>query len=59
MIVLWGLRFAYEFLKEDQVAFEEGMTLNMGQILSIPLFIAGIIILILALRNKQGGKSNG
>lgn len=53
MIILWGLRFAYEFLKEDQVAFEEGMKLNMGQILSIPLFIAGILILIWALRNKE------
>lgn len=53
MIFLWGLRFAYEFLKEDQVAFEEGMKLNMGQILSIPLFIAGILILIWALRNKE------
>jgi len=53
MIILWGLRFAYEFLKEDQVAFEEGMKLNMGQILSIPLFIAGILILIWSLRNKE------
>lgn len=52
MVVLWGLRFAYEFLKEDQVAFEADMTLNMGQILSIPLFIAGVFILIWALRNK-------
>ena len=52
MVVLWGLRFSYEFLKEDQVAFEAGMTLNMGQILSIPLFIAGVFILIWALRNK-------
>ncbi|MBX2917318.1 MAG: prolipoprotein diacylglyceryl transferase [Cyclobacteriaceae bacterium] len=52
MIILWGLRFAYEFLKEDQVAFEKGMTLNMGQLLSIPLFVAGILILIWALRKK-------
>lgn len=53
MIILWGLRFAYEFLKEDQVDFEAGMALNMGQILSIPLFIAGILILIWSLRNKE------
>jgi phosphatidylglycerol---prolipoprotein diacylglyceryl transferase len=53
MIILWGLRFAYEFLKEDQVAFEKGMTLNMGQILSIPLFVTGILILIWSLRNKE------
>jgi phosphatidylglycerol---prolipoprotein diacylglyceryl transferase len=58
MIILWGLRFAYEFLKEDQVAFEESMSLNMGQILSIPLFIVGILILIWALRNNATEKTN-
>jgi phosphatidylglycerol---prolipoprotein diacylglyceryl transferase len=46
LIVLWGLRFLYEFLKENQVAFENGLPLNMGQILSIPLFLAGIFILV-------------
>lgn len=46
MIVLWSLRFAYEFLKENQVPFENGMTLNMGQLLSIPLVIVGIFILV-------------
>jgi prolipoprotein diacylglyceryltransferase len=45
LVVLWGLRFSYEFLKENQVAFENALPINMGQILSIPLFIAGIIIL--------------
>lgn len=45
LVVLWGLRFSYEFLKENQVPFESAMPINMGQILSIPLFIAGIIIL--------------
>ena len=46
MIALWSLRFVYEFLKENQVPFEEGMTLNMGQLLSIPLVIVGIFILL-------------
>ena len=46
MIALWSLRFGYEFLKENQVAFESGLKLNMGQILSIPLFIVGILVLI-------------
>ena len=35
-------RFFIEFLKEDQVAFEEGMTFNMGQLLSIPFVIIGV-----------------
>jgi prolipoprotein diacylglyceryl transferase len=46
MVVLWGLRFCYEFLKKNQVMFENDLPLNMGQILSIPLFVAGVIILI-------------
>lgn len=46
MIVLWSLRFAYEFLKENQVPFEDSMTLNMGQLLSIPMVIVGIFILV-------------
>ena len=30
-----------EYIKEVQVDFENGMFINMGQILSIPLIIAG------------------
>lgn len=52
MIILWSLRFAYEFLKENQVEFEGALPINMGQILSIPLVIAGILILIWANRNQ-------
>jgi prolipoprotein diacylglyceryltransferase len=46
MIALWSLRFGYEFLKENQVEFENGMEYNMGQLLSIPLVIVGIYVLI-------------
>ena len=46
MIILWTLRFAYEFLKENQVSFEKDLPINMGQILSIPLIIVGIVILV-------------
>jgi prolipoprotein diacylglyceryltransferase len=52
MVILWPLRFLYEFIKEPQVSFERAMTLNMGQILSIPLMIVGVIILIAALNGK-------
>jgi len=46
MVVLWSLRFAYEFLKENQVLFENNLPLNMGQILSIPMFLIGMAVLI-------------
>ncbi|MDZ7646341.1 MAG: prolipoprotein diacylglyceryl transferase family protein [Cytophagales bacterium] len=52
MIVLWSLRFGYEFLKENQVSFEDKLPLNMGQILSIPLVLVGILILIWSYRNQ-------
>jgi prolipoprotein diacylglyceryltransferase len=52
MIILWSLRFAYEFLKENQETFEDSMALNMGQILSIPLVLVGILILIQSYRQK-------
>jgi phosphatidylglycerol---prolipoprotein diacylglyceryl transferase len=56
LVVLWTLRFAYEYLKEPQESFEEELPLFMGQILSIPLIIAGILVLIYAFRNKPNNK---
>lgn len=53
MIILWSLRFCYEFLKENQVPFEDQLPLNMGQILSIPLILVGIAVLVWSIRNKQ------
>jgi phosphatidylglycerol---prolipoprotein diacylglyceryl transferase len=61
LIWCFGLRFVFEFIKENQEAFEEGMALNMGQILSIPLVIAGIIIVIISYRTQNrvvGGLNN-
>ena len=52
VVVLFSLRFAYEFLKENQVNFEDELALNMGQLLSIPLVIAGLFIVIRALLQK-------
>jgi len=43
------------FLKEDQVAFEATMKLNMGQWLSIPFIIMGIVGLYLGLKYKKTG----
>ncbi|MDP7319362.1 MAG: prolipoprotein diacylglyceryl transferase [Bacteriovoracaceae bacterium] len=40
-----GWRFFTEFFKENQVAFEQGMLLNMGQILSILMLIIGIFLM--------------
>ena len=39
---VFTLRFLYEFLKENQEAFEANYLLNMGQILSIPAVLLGL-----------------
>lgn len=43
-------RFLIEFVKEDQEAFEATMTLNMGQWLSIPFILAGILLFVRAIK---------
>jgi phosphatidylglycerol---prolipoprotein diacylglyceryl transferase len=48
-IIVFFSRFLIEFIKEDQEAFEAGMTLNMGQWLSIPFVLVGIWLLIRAI----------
>ncbi len=49
--LLFSFRFLVEFLKNDQSAFEQGLALNMGQMLSIPAIVAGLVILWYARRN--------
>lgn len=46
LVGCFGMRFLIEFIKEPQVGFEQGMAINMGQILSIPFILAGIAILV-------------
>ena len=53
LIVLFGMRFLIEFIKNDQVDFESGMLLNMGQLLSLPFILAGATILVLSLIRKR------
>lgn len=53
LIVCFGLRFFYEYFKEPQEAFENDLPLYMGQILSIPLVIAGIFVVFIALKRAR------
>ncbi len=47
LITLFGcIRFLVEFVKEGQETYESGWLLNMGQLLSIPFIITGIILVI-------------
>ncbi len=52
MVLIFAQRFVIEFLKENQVAFEETLILNMGQALSIPLALVGILMMIRSLKGS-------
>jgi phosphatidylglycerol:prolipoprotein diacylglycerol transferase len=51
--LIFVARFFIEFLKEDQVAFEATMKLNMGQLLSIPFILLGIGGIYWSLKKKK------
>jgi phosphatidylglycerol---prolipoprotein diacylglyceryl transferase len=53
LILVFTARFLIEFIKEVQVGFEKTLPLDMGQILSIPLILTGIILLIVIYRKKK------
>ena len=48
LVVCFTARFLIEFVKEEQVSFEQAMLLNMGQLLSIPFIVLGLILLFKA-----------
>ncbi|MFO7869553.1 MAG: prolipoprotein diacylglyceryl transferase [Bacteroidales bacterium] len=45
-LIIFTARFIIEFIKNNQVEFEQYMTLNMGQWLSIPFILIGVFFLI-------------
>lgn len=53
LIWIFALRFMYEFVKENQVNFEDTLPLNMGQFLSIPAVLLGIYLVIRSRRNDH------
>jgi len=59
LMFCFGSRFLLEFLKENQVSFENNMPLNMGQILSIPLILAGVFVFIQSFRKKETDRKKG
>jgi prolipoprotein diacylglyceryl transferase len=44
-VTCFTARFLIEFVKEEQVSFEEGLFLNLGQLLSLPFIMAGLILI--------------
>ena len=50
---IFTFRFFVEFYKKEQVAFEQGMALDMGQLLSIPFVVVGAYFMWRAMRVKS------
>ncbi len=48
----FGARFIIEFIKEPQMGFEQSMTLDMGQLLSIPFIVTGVVLIIMSYIKK-------
>lgn len=53
LIGVFSARFLIEFVKNNQVDFEQDMLLNMGQCLSIPFILAGVFFVVRALRRPR------
>ncbi len=56
LVLVFSFRFFIEFVKENQSGFEAGMALNMGQLLSIPFIIAGIVFISKSFKPKAKKK---
>src|SRR5258706_944877 len=52
LIILFRLRFIDEFFKINQEPWDDRLILDIGQILSIPFVLTGIVILLLNIRKS-------
>jgi phosphatidylglycerol---prolipoprotein diacylglyceryl transferase len=57
LIAVFGVRIFWEFFKENQEAFEDQMRFNMGQLLSVPLVLAGVWFVLKKPKNATSGKA--
>ena len=53
LVIIFGSRIAIEFLKNVQVAFENNMVFDMGQWLSVPFVIVGIVMIVRSFRQSM------
>ena len=51
--LLFAARFCIEFVKNPQVDFESTMIINMGQLLSLPFIVGGLIMMWWAMKQNK------
>ena len=52
LIMTFTARFIIEFFKQQQAAYTIEISLNTGQMLSIPFFLVGVVLVLWSLKNK-------
>ncbi|MBV8325624.1 prolipoprotein diacylglyceryl transferase [Chryseobacterium sp.] len=57
ILLIFIMRILIEFIKEDQVGFEHGMSFNMGQLLSIPFVLLGLFFIIKSILDRRKMKT--
>ncbi|TAF44515.1 MAG: prolipoprotein diacylglyceryl transferase [Sphingobacteriales bacterium] len=55
--LIFIVRFFVEFIKENQADFESTMPINMGQILSFPFIVVGVVIMCLKFYPKNNSQN--
>jgi len=58
LTLLFSFRFFDEFLKIDQEAFEGNLFINMGQILSIPFILIGLLLVLRSFKTDDPALSD-
>ena len=53
LTMIFTFRFFIEYTKEIQVDFESGMLFNMGQLLSVPFIIIGVVSMVRGIKKSR------
>jgi prolipoprotein diacylglyceryltransferase len=53
LVLIFGFRIVVEFWKEDQEGQQATAFFNLGQLLSIPFIIGGILLVFNSLKRKK------
>jgi len=46
--LVFSARFVLEFVKTPQASYEAGLALTVGQLLSVPFILAGLVLILRA-----------
>ena len=53
LVLIFTARFAIEFVKIKQAAYSSELAFSTGQLLSVPFFVVGLVLLVRAYRSSK------